>query len=50
MTRNPIEEQPAQVLEAIPRIEPEKYDLSNFNFEVLITYIFMATDGNRYPH
>jgi hypothetical protein len=38
MTRKPIEEQLAQILVAIPRIEPEKNDLSNFNFEFLITY------------
>ena len=38
MTRNPIEEQLAQILVAILRIEPEKNDLSNFNFEFLITY------------
>lgn len=43
MTRKPIEEQLAQVLEAIPRIEPENNDLSNFNCEFLITYTFMAT-------
>ncbi len=29
MTRKPIEEQLAQALEAIPRIEPENNDLSN---------------------
>ena len=44
MTRKPIEEQLAQVLEAIPRIEPENNDLSNFNSEFLITYTFMATN------
>ena len=43
-TRKPIEEQLAQVLEAIPRIEPENNDLSNFNSEFLITYTFMATN------
>ena len=41
--RNPIEEQLAQALEAMPRIEPENNDLSNFMFEFLITYTFMAT-------
>lgn len=41
--RNPIEEQLAQALEAMPRIEPENNDLSNFIFEFLITYTFMAT-------
>ena len=44
MTRKPIEEQLAQELEAIPRIEPENNDLSNFSFELLITYTFMATN------
>ena len=44
MTRKPIEEQLAQVLEAIPRIEPENNDLSNLNSEFLITYTFMATN------
>jgi len=44
MTRKPIEEQLAQVLEAIPRIEPENNDLSNFNSEFLITYTFKATN------
>jgi len=44
ITRKPIEEQLAQILVAIPRIEPEKNDLSNFNFEILITYTFMATN------
>ena len=44
MTRKPIEEQLAQVVEAIPRIEPENNDLSNFNSEFLITYTFMATN------
>jgi hypothetical protein len=44
MTRKPIEEQLAQVLEARPRIEPEKNDLSNFNLEFLITYTFKATN------
>jgi len=44
MTRKPIEEQLAQVLEAIPRIEPEKNDLSHFNSEFLITHTFMATN------
>jgi hypothetical protein len=43
MTRKPIEEQLAQVLEAILRIDPENTDLSNFSFELLITYTFMAT-------
>jgi len=38
ITRKPIEEQLAQILVAIPRIELEKNDLSNFNFELLITY------------
>ena len=44
MTRKPMEEQLAQVLEAIPRIEPENSDLSNLSFEFLITYTFMATN------
>ena len=44
ITRKPIEEQLAQILVAIPRIELEKNDLSNFNFELLITYTFMATN------
>jgi hypothetical protein len=44
ITRKPIEEQLAQILVAIPRIEPEKNDLSNFNFEFLITHTFMATN------
>jgi hypothetical protein len=35
MTRKPIEEQLAQALDAIPRIEPENKDLSNFSFEFL---------------
>jgi hypothetical protein len=34
--RNPIEEQLAQALEAIPKIEPENKDLSNLNFVFLI--------------
>ena len=41
--RKPIEEQLAQALEAMPRIEPENNDLSNFIFEFMITYTFMAT-------
>ena len=41
--RKPIEEQLAQALEATPRIEPENNDLSNFTFEFLITYTFIAT-------
>lgn len=44
ITRKPIEEQLAQALEAIPRIEPENIDLSNLSFEFLITYTFMATN------
>jgi hypothetical protein len=44
ITRKPIEEQLAQALEAIPRIEPDNNDLSNFSFEFLITYTFMATN------
>ena len=44
MTRKPIEEQLAQALDAIPRIEPENSDLSNLSFEFLITYTFMATN------
>jgi len=43
ITRKPIEEQLAQALEAIPRIEPNNNDLSNFIFEFLIMYTFMAT-------
>ena len=35
--RKPIEEQLAQALEAILRIEPENNDLSNLSFEFLIT-------------
>ncbi|MDQ6864353.1 MAG: hypothetical protein M3044_11065 [Thermoproteota archaeon] len=47
MTREPIEEQLAQVLEAIPKIEPEKNDLSDFNSGISnYTYIH----GNQYPH
>ena len=42
--RKPIEEQLVQALEAIPRIEPDSNDLSNFSFEFLITYTFMATN------
>jgi len=48
ITRKPIEEQLAQILVAIPRIELEKNDLSNFNFELLITYTFMATNPHQY--
>jgi hypothetical protein len=45
MTKKPIEEQLAQVLEAIASSEPENIDLSNFSFiEFLITYTFMATN------
>jgi len=44
ITRKPSEEQLAQALVAIPRIEPENNDLSNFSFELLITYTFMATN------
>jgi hypothetical protein len=40
--RKPIEEQLAQALEAMLRIEPENNDLSNFIFEFLITYTFIA--------
>ena len=40
--RNPIEEQLAQALEAIPKIEPENNDLSNLTFVFLITYTFIA--------
>jgi len=44
MTRKPNEEQLAQALEIIARIEPENIDLSNFRFiEFLITYTFKAT-------
>lgn len=42
--RKPIEEQLAQALKAIPRIEPDNSDLSSFSFEFLITYTFMATN------
>ena len=42
--RKPIEEQLAQALEIILRIEPENNDLSNLSFEFLITYTFMATN------
>jgi hypothetical protein len=44
MTRKPIEEQLAQALEAIARIEPDTIDLSNLRFEFLITYTLMATN------
>jgi hypothetical protein len=45
MTKKPIEEQLAQALEAIARIEPENIDLSNFSLiEFLITYTSMATN------
>lgn len=44
MTRKPIEEQLAQALEAIARIEPDTIDLSNLSFEFLITYTSMATN------
>ena len=37
MTRKPIDEQLAQALDAIPRIEPESNDLSNLSLEFLIT-------------
>jgi hypothetical protein len=39
----PIEEQPIQELEAIPRIEPESTDLSNLSLEFLIKNTFMET-------
>jgi hypothetical protein len=42
--RKPIEEQLAQALEAIARIEPDTIDLSNLCFELLITYTFNATN------
>jgi hypothetical protein len=44
ITRKPIEEQLAQVLETIASIEPDTIDLSNLSFEFLITYTFMATN------
>lgn len=44
ITRDPMDEQLAQPLDASPRIEPENNDLSNFIFEFLITYTFMATN------
>jgi len=44
MARKPIEEQPAQILVAMPRAEPENKDLSNFSLEFLITYMFIATN------
>ena len=40
--RKPIEEQLAQALEAILKIEPENNDLSNLIFVFLITYTFIA--------
>lgn len=43
MTRKPSEEQLAQALEAIPRIEPDNNDLSSFIFEFRITCTFIAT-------
>lgn len=39
----PIEEQPIQELEAIPRIEPESTDLSSLSLEFLIKNIFIET-------
>jgi hypothetical protein len=42
--RNPIEEQLAQALEVIPKIEPENKDLSNLIFAFLTTYTFIATN------
>jgi hypothetical protein len=42
--RKPVEEQLAQALDAIPKIEPDNNDLSNLSFEFLITYTFMATN------
>ena len=42
--RKPIEEQLAQALDTIPKIEPDNNDLSNMSFEFLITYTFMATN------
>ena len=42
--RNPTEEQLAQALQAIPRIEPENNDLSNLIFVFLITYTFIAAN------
>ena len=41
--RNPIEEQLAQALEAIPKIDPENNDLSNLTFVFTTTYTFIAT-------
>lgn len=41
--RYPIDEQLAQVLEAIHNIEPENNDLSNLTFVFPITYTFIAT-------
>lgn len=43
IARNPKDEQPGHALDTIPRIDPENNDLSNFIFEFLITYTFMAT-------
>jgi hypothetical protein len=42
--RNPIEEQLAQAPEAIPKIEPENKDLSNFIFVFLTISTFIATN------
>jgi hypothetical protein len=42
MTRKPIEEQLAQELVATPKTDPENNDLSNFIFEFLIMYTFIA--------
>jgi hypothetical protein len=42
--RKPVEEQLAQALDAIPKIEPDNNDLSNLSFEFLITYTFMVTN------
>ncbi len=39
--RNPIDEQLAQALDAIPKTEPDSNDLSNLNLEFLIMYIFI---------
>jgi hypothetical protein len=42
MTRKPIDEQLAQALDAIPKIEPDNNDLSSLIFEFRITYAFIA--------
>jgi hypothetical protein len=44
MTIKPIEEQLAQALDAIPKIEPDNNDLSILIFEFRITYTFIATN------